>query len=183
MHRQAHRSGRTARGFTFVELLTGLALCALLACLAAPSLQQWVDGRRLEGVATQLAADLRFARNEALARQQSVRVGFRGVGDPASCYVVYSGAVDACRCTADGQAECKAEAQALRAVALPAAGRIRLAANVGTMSFDALHGTSTPAASLQVVGAGGRTLQHVVNVLGRVRTCSPQGSVAGYPPC
>ena len=54
------------------------------------------------------------------------------------------------------------------------------------MLFDPLHGTSTPAGTLKITGASGRAVQHVVNVMGRVRTCSPQGAapaLAGYRVC
>jgi type IV fimbrial biogenesis protein FimT len=46
-----------------------------------------------------------------------------------------------------------------------------------------VHGTSTPTGTVRVIGANGRELRHVVNVMGRVRTCSPQGNVAAYRAC
>jgi type IV fimbrial biogenesis protein FimT len=56
-------------------------------------------------------------------------------------------------------------------------------ANVASVLFDPLHGTSTPTGTLRLVGSGGREVQHVVNVMGRVRSCSPLGAVPGYRPC
>ena len=173
----------TARGFTLVELMVCVALCATLALVAVPGLQRWMEARRLEGVANELAADLRLARSEAIDRNQNVRIGFRGVTTPSNCYVIYVGAIDACRCTPQGPARCDAEGQAIRSVALRAEQRISLQANVATMSFDAQHGTSTPAATLRLASASGLAIQHVVNLLGRVRSCSPQGAMAGYRAC
>jgi type IV fimbrial biogenesis protein FimT len=182
-----HAGPRSAGGFTLIELMVCVALCAVLALTAAPSLQRWTEARRLEGVANELAADLRLARSEAISRNQNVRIGFRAVDTPSiapsNCYVVYVGAIDACRCTLQGLAACGADALAIRSVALPAEDRLSLQANVATMSFDAQHGTSTPAATLRLASASGLAIQHVVNVLGRVRSCSPLGAVPGYRAC
>jgi type IV fimbrial biogenesis protein FimT len=54
---------------------------------------------------------------------------------------------------------------------------------VASMRFDPLHGTSTPTGTLRVVGANERAIHHVVNIMGRVRSCSPQAAVRGYAAC
>jgi len=179
-----HRS-RCGRGFTLLELLSCLALMALIACLALPPMQRWQDNRRLEMATRQLGADLRFAREQALVGRQTVRVGFRSFGLHSACYVVYRGAAGACRCLEGdpGRSACEGDAAALLSTSLPPSGRLRFVANVETMSFDPLHGTSTPAATLQLASPGGPALRQVVNLLGRVRTCSPQGGMAGYGVC
>lgn len=174
---------RSADGFTLVELMVCVAVCAVLALIAAPNLQRWKEVRQLEGVAHELAADLRLARSEAITRHQNVRIGFRGVTASSNCYVVYVGAIDACRCTSDDAAACEGDGQAIRHVALHTGPRLSLQSNVATMSFDAQHGTSTPAGTVRLASASGLAIQHVVNLLGRVRSCSPQGAVAGYRAC
>jgi type IV fimbrial biogenesis protein FimT len=54
---------------------------------------------------------------------------------------------------------------------------------VASVLFDPLHGTSTPAGTWRVIGTGGRAVHHVINVMGRVRSCSPQAAVPGYRAC
>ena len=49
--------------------------------------------------------------------------------------------------------------------------------------FDPLHGTSTPSATFRILGRQGKAIHQVINVMGRVRSCTPTGGVAGYPNC
>ena len=61
----------------------------------------------------------------------------------------------------------------IKTVVLAAADRVSVGANVASIAFDPLHGTSTPTGTLRLVDAGGRAVHHVVNVMGRVRSCTP----------
>ena len=56
---------RRQRGFTLIELLIVLAVTAVLASLVAPSFNEQLSRRRIEGVATELSTDLHFARSHA----------------------------------------------------------------------------------------------------------------------
>jgi type IV fimbrial biogenesis protein FimT len=51
------------------------------------------------------------------------------------------------------------------------------------MAFDPLHGTATPTATWRVIARDGRAIHHVVNVMGRVRSCSPDAAVPGHRAC
>ncbi len=170
------------RGVTLIEAATVLAVIAVVAGTAAPSLRSVIDARRLDAAATQLATDIRYTRTEAVARNEPLRLSLRPVAG-GSCYVVHTGAADACTCPATGAASCTGSAEALRTVVLPGAARVTLQANVGSMLFDPVHGTSTPTGTLRLIGAGERAIHHIVNVMGRVRSCSPAGAVPGYRAC
>lgn len=63
-----------ARGFTLVELMITLAVAAILAMIAAPSFRHLLVTSRLTSVNNDLAADLQFARSEAVARQVNIAV-------------------------------------------------------------------------------------------------------------
>jgi len=171
------RTPRAPRGLTLIECAIIIAILALVVSAAAPSFAAFIETRRIEGVARQLALDLRVARDEALRRRSGVRVSVHA-GDWGSCWVVHTGAAGQCPCDAAGAAACAGEAVVLKAVHLPAEGRIAVRANA-SIRFDPLHGVATPAGTLKVVAASGRAVHQVVNIAGRVRSCT---STVDAPP-
>ena len=170
------------RGITLIEACVALAMTAIAATTAAPGLQELIDGRRLEGTARQLGTDIHFVRSEAVARNLPLRLAVR-TDATGSCYVIHSGAAGACTCEAVGPARCTGEALEIKTVALAATSPITLQSNAASMLFDPLHGTASPTATLRVLGSRGRAVHHIVNVMGRVRSCSPAGAMPGYPAC
>jgi type IV fimbrial biogenesis protein FimT len=76
---------------------------------------------------------------------------------------------------------CSGGAQALRSVRY-AGEPVRLASNSRSLAFEPTQGTVTPTATVRVAAAGGEAVHQIINVMGRVRSCSPNG-VAGYKPC
>jgi len=173
---------RRRRGLTLLELAIVVAITAIVAAAAAPSFTAIIDARRLDSAAARLAADIQFARSEAIARNQPLRLSLL-TGAGASCWIVHSGASADCRCSDDAGAVCGAGARAVKGVVLANRERVSVAGNVASIVFDPLHGTSTPTATLSLSDVRGRSVRHVVNVLGRVRSCSPAGTLAGYPAC
>jgi type IV fimbrial biogenesis protein FimT len=170
------------RGITLIESCVVLAVTAIVATTAAPGMQDLIDTRRLDGAATQLAADLHLVRTEAIARNQPLRLSFHA--SPAgSCYVIHSGAANQCTCAGAGAAQCTGDAVEVKSVSVASSDRVSLQANVDSLLFDPLHGTASPAATLRLAGPRGCAVHHVVNVMGRVRSCSPQAAMPGYRAC
>ncbi|MEO5697309.1 MAG: GspH/FimT family pseudopilin [Burkholderiaceae bacterium] len=175
-------AARHQRGVSLVEACAVLTVTAVLAATAAPGMQDLIDTRRLEGAATLLATDIQFIRGESVARNQPLRLSFLPSAT-GSCYVIHSGAADQCHCEAVGPAQCSGNAREIRTVTLAGADRVSLQANVGSMLFDPVHGTSSPSGTLRLLGARNRAVHHVVNIMGRVRSCSPLAAMPGYRTC
>lgn len=169
------------RGFTLIEAGATLAVVAVAATTAVPGLQELLARQRLEGVAAELAVDLQTLRTEAVARNESLVLSLHADAG-GSCYLMHSGAKSLCSCSSAAPPACSGAATLLKAVRLPAGSGPVVSASAGAIRFDPVHGTSTPAATVRVAGAAG-TVHHVVNVMGRVRSCSPEGRIAGYRAC
>jgi len=176
-----HKHPESERGVTLIEAAVAMAIVAIAVSAVAPGFQGLVARKRLEGVATQLATDLQYVRTEAVVRNEPVRVSFHT--DPAgSCCVIHTGAKAQCSCSGPAPASCGGAAVQIKTVYLPATLQVGVQASVGSILFDPLHGTSTPAGTARVTGAQG-AIHHVVNVMGRVRSCSPEGALPGYRVC
>lgn len=169
------------RGFSLIEAAVVIAVTAVVATAAVPSLVAFIDGRRLDAVATALAADVQFVRTEAVARNLAVRISFHDAPG-GTCWVVHTGAAAQCRCADTPPALCSGGAVEIKTVVLDAADRVSVRANVASIAFDPLHGTSTPTGTLRLVDGTGRAVHHIVNVMGRVRSCTPAG-VPGWRAC
>jgi type IV fimbrial biogenesis protein FimT len=167
-------------GASLVEAMIVLAISGLLLGSVLPGWGDARDRRSLEAASAQLATDLRLTRSLAVAQGGPVRLA---VPAAQACYVVHTGPARACSCDAAGAASCSGDAQALRVGTLPGAGRVALSSSSASMLFDAERGTVTPTGTLRLRLADGRAVHHVVNIMGRVRTCSPAGRVAGHPAC
>ena len=174
-------SPRLGRGATLVESAITLCIVAVIVSATAPSFKQARERRLLEGIAAQVATDVQFARSLAVARAESVRISF-SVASGASCYVVHTGKASACRCAADGAPICTGTAQPLHTVRLEADLPVQVASNSSSIVFDSDKGTVTPTATVKVQGKEA-AIHKIVNIMGRVRTCSPAAGMAGYPVC
>ena len=166
------------RGITLIEAAVTLAILAVLVCGAAPSFGGLIERQRLVGLAAQMATDVQFVRGASVWRNEPLRLSFYSA-TWGSCYVVHSGARHQCSCAANTtSAVCTGDAVQLKTVSVPASTGLSVQANVSSILFDPLHGTSTPTGTLRVVSPAAGAIHHIVNVLGRVRTCTPSGSPA-----
>lgn len=181
MNRKPNHAARHQQGLTLVESLITLAVSAVVLGSAAPGFEELREHRRIEGAAAQLETDIQHARSLAAARGTAVRMSFEAAGG-ASCYVVHTGSAGDCRCTGAGEAVCRGGAQALQTVRWDAQTALRVAANSPSIVFDAARGTVTPTATIRVQGRNA-AIHQVVNVMGRVRSCSPAPALRGYRVC
>lgn len=168
-------------GITLIEILVVIALLTTSLMLAIPSLAGFWDRTRLKGAAAQLSNDLRLARTEAVQRNTTVRWTWYPQAQ-GSCYLLHTAQANQCTCTA-GVARCGAQATLIKAVHWKASERVALQATVRSIGFDPRLGTSTPAARLHLGTPAGLGIDHVVNVMGRVRSCAGPYNLLGLPVC
>jgi type IV fimbrial biogenesis protein FimT len=71
----------------------------------------------------------------------------------------------------------------LRAVSFAPQGMVQVRSASKSLTFDPVKGTVTPTATLRVEARDGRAIHQIVNLLGRVRSCSPQGRIAAESAC
>lgn len=64
----------TARGFTLIELMVVIAIVAVFAGLAAPSMRELISSSRLRGASSEFYAALLAARSEAIKRRANAVV-------------------------------------------------------------------------------------------------------------
>ena len=175
-------AARRRNGFTLIECSITLALAALLAGAAVPSFKSALERRQLDAASAQLTTSIHHTRSLAVARNTSVRMTF-GSAAGASCYVIHTGSAADCRCSGDGAAVCRNGAEALQSVGFDRTLPVQLRSNSPSIVFDADKGTVTPTATLRLQARNGSAIHQIVNVMGRMRTCSPDGKVSGHRPC
>lgn len=177
---QARQIRSRQRGLTLVEALMTTAVLAVTTGTALPSLTSMAQRHRLEGATAQLETEMQYARSLAVTDRRAVRFSFNA-DEAGSCYVIHTGSAGACRCEGEG-AVCTGDASAIRAVTYRAADGLRVTSNSASFMFDPTKGTVTPTATIQVGNARGDTLKLVVNILGRVRSCTTTG-MPGHKAC
>lgn len=199
---------RRQRAFTIVEFMIMVALVAVVASLAAPSMYGMVLSQRLKGVTANLVTDLQYARSEAVSRGKNVWVQFRQVpADHMTCYTLYtdqnnsSAGAGKCNCaSSDVLTRCAASARELKTVQIPDNLSVRLKIDTTieplNFAFDSVTGSiyvpptdvALPPLTSYLIDTlidAGRTLRTRISLAGRPAVCLPAGSVVsgGYPAC
>ncbi|MBN1517386.1 GspH/FimT family pseudopilin [Candidatus Sumerlaeota bacterium] len=77
MHGARNRTGRSAsRGMTMIEIVVVVVILGMLLAVAAPSMKHMLHRGQLRGEARNLVSLLKYARNEAVSRNQLVELHF-----------------------------------------------------------------------------------------------------------
>jgi len=161
------------RGFTLIEVVIALAVMAVLATLAVPSLGARLDRARLQGAAETLAADLAEARFEAAKRGGALFVETADAADGAAwCWAV---AVNpGCSC---GQTQA-CQLKVTRSADHPG---VKLVSGISAKLDPSGEAKAPQPAVLE--GARGDRLRVEMSTMGRPRICAEKGNWPRLPNC
>ena len=186
-----------ATGVSLIEILVVMVVLGIILAVAAPSFSDLLNRRRVKAVASQISTDLAYIRTEAALRPYAVLVYFGG-NTTQSCYTLaYDGGTGVCDCTAGAAGSCGGSNNTpIKTEAVPSANGVTFKATTpnvfatarGVIQFHAPQLTVTPINSyVDVCGRSSNELQPQLRVelspLGRISTCSPNGSYTGFGPC
>lgn len=77
-------SGARAQGFTLIELMVTLAVAAVLAGLAAPSIRDFIVRSKMTGIGNEFTASVLRARNDAINRNTCVTLCMSSSADSST---------------------------------------------------------------------------------------------------
>jgi len=191
---------QTSRGVTLVEMLIGVAVIGVLLAVAAPSFSKLMERRRVVAAAGEIASLFTFARSETNVINEQINLHMEPpdpdkIKDYGSCIRVSTGSsTDSCQCDIALPADraCPlGSGKLLREYLLPRGNNVSFqATKTGLLRpyvVPFMRGALNPnLKTVQVTVTGATTgaqLRIEFNNAGRVRTCSPNGSLSGYPVC
>lgn len=170
-----------------VELLVALVIMGVVLTLAVPAFNDLVARERLRGIHAQLLVDLKYARSEAVQRNERMSVDFRS-SSGMSCYSIYAMVSGGeCDCL-QGSEQCLAgpygaSLSLVKLVQLPSSSGVSLTTNATRVQINPLRGSHSTALTISLRSARGPQLVTTVNERGVVTTCSPEASMPGVPAC
>ena len=172
------------RGFTLIELMISVAVLGVLLAIAAPSFNNFFDKYRVKRAADTFSSFLINAKSEAIKRNKSVVTVITGNG-ATWCAGMTEAAT--CNCTSTTTGACQIDGVARVIASTAFTGVTLLGPTTDTTTpyvfeFKTNRGTITGGNnSVQLQSAAGLKLNVVVGQFGRIRLCSPDGSISGYP--
>lgn len=86
---KARYSSERMGGFTLIEMIVVVAIVVIVLTLSVPSFRRFTDAQRVSSINATLVTDLQFARAEAAARGERVRMTFR-TNAALTCYTIYT---------------------------------------------------------------------------------------------
>ncbi|HHO69899.1 MAG TPA: prepilin-type N-terminal cleavage/methylation domain-containing protein [Halothiobacillus sp.] len=178
------------KGFTLIELIITIVVLTVLVSISMPLFDVF-DQRRLVAAGEAIYSNLQFARSEAIKQSRHIFVRVSSNGGRDWCLGVSENAH--CDCTVTDPTTAKAcvlsfdGSDNLLLKTLHSAdfnGVIMDPADFD-FPFDGVRGmlVGVNNNTIKLQSEKGRQLNVIVSRMGRVRICSPNGDVRGYPAC
>lgn len=186
------------RGLGLVEVMVSVAIVGTLLAVATPSLLDLLERRRVAAVAQDIANILSFARSEANNMIDGITVHLdkdpNGLVSCASVHILDMR--DFCKCYLPRATMCKGRGMGVLPVL-----QVYQIKNADGVSFEAsasdwgplkerltfrrnVYFTSVTDVQVNVKGKRtGAQLRVEMNTANRIRICTPDGSISGFPAC
>jgi prepilin-type N-terminal cleavage/methylation domain-containing protein len=167
-------SAQVQLGLTLTELVFAIALIAILAAVAVPSLQDLLGQHRVKAAANTLSQDLRFGREESVRLGRNVHINFQGAPDwcwglrfdkPCDC----SGTTPGARCDIS-----RAKSSDFKGVTL---------VHGQNTWFEHEQGRVAQPGATELLSTGGHRIRVELLANGRVHLCSVAQALTGIEPC
>lgn len=181
------RVRKNGAGFTLIELMVSITVLAILSAIAAPSMLEFFDSKRLINQIEGIADLLQLAKSESMRRSSGSSTGVVSVtlSPGTSWYVGLSNNSVGCSpqsaCTINqagnsvtkvwNNADCTG-----CSMTAPASQQVIVFSLRGVVT----GGTNQP---ITIQSPRGKQLRASISSLGRISVCSPSASVSGYPSC
>lgn len=155
--------------FTLIELLIVISIVAILAAIAYPNFASFIERQKLISAAERLSSDFRWAKSEAIKRNENVTIDFVDGIDGSWSYTIND---------EDGVIK------SFTASDIADYSIISMTQNFGAddTGFSPVIGNALENGTVSFVSDNGSDLQVILSMLGRVRICSNTG-LSGYETC
>ena len=187
-----HPTGASTRpqGITLIELMVTLAILAILLAIAVPSMQQLIARKRVAGVASELASDIRYLRSMGVQTATLVQIDF-GASAAATCYALSTdpfGLGQPCDCNNPSSCDGSSGApKIVKTVTVPIAGGITLSVgnNPTNTVFSGPNSLPLNGATITATVSSGQggSVKVQTNATGRPYACSISGQESNFPVC
>jgi type IV fimbrial biogenesis protein FimT len=191
--------GRLSSGFTLVELMVVIALIGVILALAAPSMRDMIDMRRLRAINAQLVTDMQFARSEAVAKRVNIRVIF-AQDTNQTCYTIFTAPRNDIRCNCllgEGNACGVTAGREVKTVSVPRSSSVLVTTPVGAetdFAFEPAMGSiigipvddysePLPGFLVDTSLSDAKKLRVLMSQAGRPQVCRPAGSTIAETEC
>lgn len=180
--RHSTRRASMTRGLTTLEALCVASVAASTLGLASGSWSSMAQRHRLQAAATMIEAEVQLAKSWATANNRTARLEVQHARH-GSWIIVHAGEKGACRNADDGSTQCATGTPLVSARFHDTSTGVRLANPSLSLAFSASRGTVTPTSTIRLTGDDGSGLNQVVNLMGRVRTCSLPAAWGSHTSC